>query len=181
MTKTSLTRPLCTLFVLLSVPPHIPLLAFLSRTLFSSSILPHTQDSCKCSAFLSLLLLTPSEFPFYTLLQSALLQSLLFLVTPLYGSSSAAPVPPPYHAPFLRCRDTRSFLYTPFFFLMCIQTTRSPFYCFYTGCFFSHPTFLPELHRNSASHCQIAARLPFKLHSSLYWYQHTRTTDALLL
>lgn len=53
------------------------------------------------------------NFPLQTLLgQSALLlQSLLFLVTPLYGSSSA-PVPP-YRAPFLRCRDTRSFLYTP--------------------------------------------------------------------
>lgn len=106
------------------------------------------------------------NFPLQTLLgQSALLlQSLLFLVTPLYGSSSA-PVPP-YHAPFLRCRDTRSFLYTPLSSSSCIQTTNNPSLLLDTG-FFSHPNFPPNftmslLCRNSASHghCQIAARLP---------------------
>lgn len=183
MTKTSLTRPLCTLCY--AVLPHtirtslyhipLALLDFLSPLSSLPVFFPAHTRLLRMQRFSLRFFSHHQNFPLRCFRHYlVLLQSLLFLVTPLYGSSSAPAPVLPCRAPFLRCRDTQLPLHT---LLPYVYKQRTPLLLLDT-CFFSHPNFLPSfmmflLGRNSASygHCQIAARLPFKLHFSLYWYQ----------
>lgn len=123
MTKTSLTRPLCTLC---SVLPHtirtslyhipLALLAFLSP-LSSLPVFFRTHSRLLRMQRFSLCFFSHHQnFPLRCSSRHyfgrVLLQSLLFLVTPLYGSSSAPAPVPPCRAPFLRFRDTQLALHT---------------------------------------------------------------------
>lgn len=175
MTKTSLTRPLCTLFVLLSVPHSSGSFFPFPHSLLFQYSSAHTQDSCKCSAFLSAsshtirislsrhyldrVLCCCSRYSSSLLLCTAL-RLHLYHRTMLHFFVVVTPAASSTHLPYVYKQRT-TLLYCSILASSHIQTFLPTSRC---SCFagIRHPMDIAKLQHDS----------PFKLHFSLYWYQH---------